>query len=175
MADEQLNIAEQKAEEVASAAPSLEQQLADAQQKAEEYLENWRRGAAEFSNYKKRIEKEKTEYAQFANAILIGKLLEVMDGFDAAFKVVPPQFQKEPWVEGIRLVEQKLKRLLESEGLKPIEAQGKEFDPNYHEAMFYEVSPGQPDGRVVGEFQRGYMLGERVLRPTRVKVAKGNT
>jgi molecular chaperone GrpE len=76
-------------------------------------------------------------------------------------------------VEGIRLVEQKLKRVFESEGVKPIEAQGKEFDPNYHEAMFYELTPGAPEGQVTGEFQRGYMLGDRVLRPTRVKVSKG--
>ena len=153
-------------------APSAEQPLADEKQKAEEYLDNWRRSAAEFSNYRKRVEKEKAEYAQFANAVLLTKLLEVMDGFDAAFHAIPEKFHSEPWVEGIRLVEQKLKRVLESEGVKPIEAQGKEFDPNFHEAMFHEVSPGAPEGQVLSEFQRGYLLGERVLRPSRVKVAK---
>ncbi len=152
---------------------SVEQQLEEEKKKAEEYLDSWRRSAAEFANYKKRVEKEKTEYAQFASSLLLAKLLDVMDGFDAAFNSIPERFREEPWVEGIRLVEQKLKRVLESEGVKPIEAQGKEFDPNYHDAMFYEQSPGVPEGRVIGEFQRGYMLGDRVLRPTRVKVSKG--
>ncbi len=161
-------------EEIAAEAPSLEQQVEEEKKKAAEYLDNWRRSAAEFSNYKKRAEKEKSDYGQFANAILIAKLLDVMDGFDAAFRAIPDQFKNEPWVEGIRLVEQKLQRVLESEGVKPIEAQGKDFDPNYHEAMFYETSAGEPEGRVIAEFQRGYMLGNKVLRPTRVKVAKGD-
>jgi molecular chaperone GrpE len=157
-----------------TSAPSLEQQLEDEKRKSNEYLDNWRRSAAEFANYKKRVEKERAEYTQFANAVLLGRLLEVMDGFDAAFQAIPEIFRGEPWVEGIRLVEQKLKRVLESEGVKPIEAQGKEFNPNYHEAMFYEPTPGAAEGQVTGEFQRGYMLGDRVLRPARVKVAKGD-
>ncbi len=154
--------------------PSVEQQLEDEKKKSNEYLDNWRRSAAEFANYKKRVEKEKAEYTQYANALLLGKLLDVMDGFDAAFNAIPERFREEPWVEGIHLVEQKLRRVLESEGIKPIEAQGKEFDPNYHEAMFYEPTPGAEEGQVTGEFQRGYMLGDRVLRPARVKVAKGD-
>lgn len=181
MAEEKVDSPNGQAQEVKTApeaesvsgALSLDQQLQEEKKKANEYLDSWRRNAAEFANYRKRVEKEKGEYAQYANALLLGKLLEVMDGFDAAFKAIPDRYHNEPWVEGIRLVEQKLKRVLESEGVKPIEAQGKEFDPNYHEAMFYEPSPGAPEGQVIGEFQRGYMLGERVLRPSRVKVAQG--
>ncbi len=152
---------------------SLEQQLQEERNKSAEYLDNWRRTAAEFANYKKRVEKDKAEYRQYANDRLLGRLLEVMDGFDAAFRQIPENFRNEPWVQGIRLTEQKLRTVLESEGVKPIDAQGKDFDPNYHEAMFYEPTPGEPEGRVTGEFQRGYMLNERVLRPSRVKVAKG--
>ncbi len=152
---------------------SLEQQLDDERNKSAEYMDNGRRTAAEFANYKRRVEKEKAEYSQYANSVLLAKLLDVMDGFDAAFRQIPENFRSESWVEGIRLTEQKLRRVLESEGIKPIEAQGKDFDPNYHEAMFYEPTPGQPEGRVTGEFQRGYMIGDRVLRPSRVKVAKG--
>lgn len=162
---------------VASAAdqPQLspEQALEEEKVKSAEYLDKWRRSAAEFANYRKRIEKERAEFSLFANSLILGRLLDVMDGFDAAFSAIPEKFRAEPWVEGIRLVEQKLKQVLESEGVKPIEAKGKEFDPNFHEAMFYEQTPGEPEGRVTGEFQRGYMLGERVLRPTRVKVSKG--
>jgi molecular chaperone GrpE len=153
--------------------PGLEQQLAEEQKKSAEYLDSWRRSAAEFSNYRKRVEKEKGEYVQFANAVLLSKLLDVMDGFDAAFRAIPEKFRSEPWVEGVRLVEQKLQRVLESEGVKPMEAEGKDFDPNYHEAMYYEPTPGVAEGRVVSEFQRGYTLGDKVLRPARVKVAKG--
>ena len=156
-------------------AQSTEELLSQERTKAAEYLDNWRRVAAEFSNYKKRVDRDRAEYAQFANAQILAKLVDVMDGFDAAFQAIPPKFKDESWVEGIRLVEQKLQRVLESEGIKPIEAQGKDFDPNYHEAMFYEPTPGQPEGRITGEFQRGYMLGDRVLRPARVKVAKGDS
>ncbi len=152
---------------------SLEQQLQEERNKSAEYLDNWRRTAAEFANYKKRVEKDKAEYRQYANDRLLARLLDVMDGFDAAFRAIPENFRNESWVQGIRLTEQKLRTVLESEGVKPIDAEGKDFDPNYHEAMFYEPTPGEPEGRVTGEFQRGYMLGERLLRPARVKVAKG--
>jgi molecular chaperone GrpE len=181
MAEEKVDSPDGQAQEVKTAqgaervggAGTLEQQLDEEKKKANEYLDSWRRSAAEFANYRKRVEKEKGDYTQYANALLLGKLIDVMDGFDAAFKAIPERYRGEPWVEGVRLVEQKLKRVLESEGVKPIEAQGKEFDPNYHEAMFYEPSPGAPEGQVTGEFQRGYTLGERVLRPSRVKVAQG--
>jgi len=169
MRDEQFD--GQERTEVAE--PTLEQQLEEEKKKAAEYLDNWKRSAAELANYRKRVEKDRNEYVQYANARLLTKLLEVMDGFDAAFKAIPEQFKTEPWVEGVRLVEKQLKRVLESEGVKPIEAEGKDFDPNFHEAMYYEPTPGVPEGKVTADFQRGYLLGERVLRPSRVKVSKG--
>ncbi len=172
-ADELARSREKKATQPEPQSLSVEQQLEEEKKKSAEYLDNWRRSVAEFANYRKRVEKERAEYAQFASSLLLGKLLDVADGFDAAFKAIPEKFRGEPWVEGVRLVEQKLRHVLDDEGVKPIEAKGKEFDPNFHEAMFYEESPGEPEGRVIGEFQRGYMLGDRVLRPTRVKVSKG--
>jgi molecular chaperone GrpE len=180
MAEERKEWPEGKNQEGQTVAPvadqprlSAEEQLEEEKKRSADYLDKWRRSAAEFANYKKRLEKERAEYALFASSMLLAKLLDVMDGFDAAFSAIPDKFRGEPWVEGIRLVEQKLRNVLESEGVKPIEAKGKEFDPNFHEAMFYEQSAGEPEGRVIGEFQRGYMLGDRVLRPTRVKVSKG--
>lgn len=160
-------------QEAQPAEGSLEQELEEEKKKSAEYLDSWRRSAADFANYKKRVEKERGEYTQFANINLLRQLIDVLDGFDAAFKVVPKKLEKEAWVEGLRLVEQKLKRIMENEGVKPIETEGKDFDPKYHEAMYYEPTPGEPEGRVTGEYQRGYTLGERVLRPSRVKVAKG--
>lgn len=169
MLDEQFDGQEQT--QVAQS--DTDRQLDEGKKKAAEYLDNWKRAVADLANYKKRVEKDRSEYLQYANGRLLAKLLDVMDGFDAAFKAVPPQFKNEPWVEGMRLVEKQLRRVLETEDVKPIEAEGKDFDPNFHEAMVYETSPGVPEGKVTADFQRGYMLGDRVLRPSRVKVAKG--
>jgi molecular chaperone GrpE len=175
MAENQVEKKAEGREEPAATAEqplTLEQQLAAEKAQAAEYLDNWRRVSAEFVNYKKREEKDRAEFLKFANAALVARLLEVLDGFDSAFNAIPEKFRKEPWVEGVRLVEQKLKTVLDGEGLKPIEARGKAFDPAFHEAMFVEETDEQPEGTVLSEFRKGYLLGERVLRPTLVKVAK---
>ena len=158
-----------------NAAASLQLQLDDAKKQAAEYKDNWLRAAADLQNYRKRVERERGELADWANEQIIRQLLEVLDGFDAAFKAVPEKYQNESWVEGVKLVEQKLRKVLENWKVKPMEAMGKTFDPNFHEAMWQEVSPGDDEGKIIGEFQRGYVLGERVLRPARVKIAKGST
>jgi len=101
------------------------------------------------------------------------RLLDVLDSFGAGFKAVPPQFQNQPWVEGMRAVERQMLQILEQEGVTPIAADGKEFDPNFHEAVSYEPAEGASEGQILDELQRGYMIQDRVLRPTRVKVAKG--
>jgi molecular chaperone GrpE len=151
----------------------LEAQLADEKKKSDEYLDNWRRTMAEFQNYKRRADKDKADYAQFANQRLLKRLLDVLDSFDAGFKTIPAQLKNEPWVEGMRAVERQMLQILEQEGVTPIEAQGKDFDPNFHEAILYEPSDGAKEGEILQELQRGYMLQDRVLRPTRVQVAKG--
>lgn len=160
-------------EEQLKSIAELESQLAEEKKKSEEYLDNWRRTAAEFQNFKRRAEKDKADYGQYANQRLLKRLLDVMDSFDAGFRTIPAQYSKEPWVEGMRAVERQMLQILEQEGVTPIDAQGKEFDPNFHEAMFYEPSEGAREGQILDELQRGYMLQDRVLRPTRVKVAKG--
>jgi molecular chaperone GrpE len=86
---------------------------------------------------------------------------------------MPKDVKNAPWVEGMRAVQRQLEQIIEGEGVVPIAAQGKDFDPNFHEAMLYEPSPGASEGEVLDELQRGYMLHDRVLRPSRVKVAKG--
>lgn len=151
----------------------LEAQLAEEKKKSDEYLDNWRRTMAEFQNYKRRVDKDKLEYRQYANQNLLKRLLDVLDSFDAGFKAIPAKFIKEPWVEGMRAVERQLLQILEQEGVTPIDAQDKDFDPNFHEAIFYEPSEGASEGKILQELQRGYMLHDRILRPTRVKVAKG--
>jgi molecular chaperone GrpE len=108
--------------------------------------------------------------SQFTNALLIGKLLSVLDDFDRALANVPADTH-EGWVDGVRLVERKLRGLLENEGVTQIEAMGLPFDPNLHEAVVYEETADHPDNEVIGELQRGYRLGDRVLRPSLVRVA----
>jgi molecular chaperone GrpE len=107
---------------------------------------------------------------QFGNAILIGKFLTVLDDFDRALESVPADAH-DPWIEGVRLVERKMRSVLESEGVTPIESVGQPFDPNLHEAVVHEPTADHPDNQVIGELQRGYRMHDRVLRPSLVRVA----
>ena len=104
--------------------------------------------------------------------MLLAKLLNVVDDFDRALASTPPELEHLGWIEGLWLVERKLRALLESEGVTPIEAIGKPFDPREHEAAIYEETDSAPEGQVTGEIQRGYRVRDRVLRPALVKVAK---
>lgn len=149
---------------------TLERELGETKAKAEEHLYNWQRSAADFANYKRRTDEERLAATRFSAALLIGKLLAVLDDFDRALDSVPPDAH-DAWIEGVKLVERKLRGVLESEGVTPIEAVGKPFDPNLHEAVAHEETTDHADNEVIGEVQRGYMLHDRVLRPSLVRVA----
>jgi molecular chaperone GrpE len=149
---------------------TLERGLEEARAASDENLRNWQRTAADFSNYKRRVDEERETVARFSNALLIGKLLSVLDDFDRALENVPPDTD-DAWVDGVRLVERKLRGVLEAEGVTPIEATGLPFDPNVHEAVVHEETSDYPDNHVIGELQRGYRLHDRVLRPALVRVA----
>jgi molecular chaperone GrpE len=148
----------------------LQQSLDEARAQGDEHLRAWQRAAADYANYKRRTDEEREQVAQFANALLISKLLAVLDDFDRALEHVPDDVH-EGWVDGIRLVERKLRNVLEAEGVTPIEALGQPFDPNVHEAVVHEDTTEHPDNQVIGELQRGYRLRDRVLRPALVRVA----
>ena len=150
----------------------LEQALAEAREKAEGYLANWQRTQADFVNYKRRSEQEKEEIGKFANTQLMLNLLPVLDDLERAFDSITPQVAGLDWAEGIRLIERKLRTALEAQGLSQIKALGEQFDPNLHEAAMY--SKGE-EGIVVQEVQKGYMLYDRVIRPTMVVVGNGET
>lgn len=156
--------------ELAERIEQLERELSDVRAKNEEHLYNWQRSAADFANFKRRTDEERATVGQFSNAILIGKLLTVLDDFDRALENVPPDAH-EGWIEGVKLVERKLRGLLESEGLTQIDAVGEPFDPNLHEAVVHEPTADHPDNQVIGELQRGYRLHDRVIRPSLVRVA----
>ena len=167
--DEALNKADPEAIEIEEA-ESLKQALAEAQQKAEEYLANWQRAQADFINYKRRTEEERQDFSRFANANIILGLLPVLDDLELALNAMPPKSVKHSWAEGIRLVERKFKSAMEAQGLTPIKALGEPFDPNFHEALRQEKGK---EGIVIEETQKGYMLGDRVLRPAKVVVGNG--
>ncbi len=151
---------------------ALEAELAKAQGQAEEYLDQWRRTAAEFANYRKRQERDQAEFIRQANAALIIKLLPVLDDFALAFEHIPEEEANHGWVEGFTLIYRKLQAILEQEGVSPIETVGQPFDPTLHEAVTHEDSDEVASGHVIAEVRKGYRLGDRVLRPAMVRVAR---
>jgi len=156
--------------ELSARVEELERELADARARGEEHLYNWQRSAADFANFKRRTDEERALAGQFSTALLISKLLAVLDDFDRALESVPAEAD-DPWIDGVKLVERKLRGVLESEGVTPIEAVGLPFDPNLHEAVAHEDTADYPDNDVIGEVQRGYRLHDRVIRPSLVRVA----
>jgi molecular chaperone GrpE len=182
MAEEEQVIEEPEEQQLEEAeeAPSVEDQddidflrsqLEEERQKAEDYLEHWKRTAAEFSNYRKRNDRERDDLVKFSNALLITKLLPILDDFERAFQTLPTEFRHLTWVDGIALIARKLDAILGQEGVTLIEAEGKPFDPNFHSAIMHEETSEHEDGIVLEELQKGYQLNDRVLRPTLVKVA----
>ena len=129
------------------------------------------RKTAEFDNYRKRVERERREQADQSVVDLLQQLLQVVDDFDLALKVEAGE-EAAAYRKGVELIHTKLHDLLRKQGVRPIEALGADFDPNVHQAVTHESSPEHREGEVIGELRRGYMLGERLLRPAMVKVAK---
>jgi molecular chaperone GrpE len=148
----------------------LEQALAAEKKKAEEYLASWQRAQADFINFKRRTEQEKQELGKYANATLFCDILPVLDDLERALDAVPDKYAKSDWVEGVRLVERKFKNILDKQGVKPVCALGMAFDPNFHEAIRQDKGP---EGMVVAEFQKGYTLNDKLIRPSRVVVGSG--
>ncbi len=148
----------------------LKQALAEEKEKAESYLANWQRTQADFINYKRRNEQEREDFNKFTNANLVLSLLPVLDDLERALDSIPPRSAKLTWVDGIRLIERKLRTSLETQGLTPIKALGEPFDPNFHEAVRQDKGK---EGIVIEELQKGYKLYDRVIRPTMVVVGNG--
>jgi len=151
---------------------ALGQELEEQKAKAAEYLDGWQRARAEFANYKKRIEKEQEDMIKSANGAFIAKLLPVMDDFERAFQTLPLDLMGMTWLEGIALIQRKLQVLLGQEGVTVIETEGQMFDPTLHQAVTHEESEEHEEGQIIGEVQKGYKMGDKVLRPCLVRVAK---
>jgi molecular chaperone GrpE len=149
---------------------SGQQALAEEKEKAEKYLANWQRSQADLENYIKRAEQEKSETVEFANTILILDLLPILDDFEKALAFVPVELGEQNWTEGIQLIYNKLKTVLETQGLVEIKAKGEYFDPYFHEAA------GQVDGEegiIVEEIRKGYTFKGKLLRPSMVMIGQG--
>jgi molecular chaperone GrpE len=151
---------------------ALRAELSEWQNKATEYLDGWQRARADFVNYKKRMEREQALAHQNASAMVIKRFLDVLDDLERALKNRPAQGDGASWAEGIDLIYRKLNNILETSGVLPIEAAGKQFDPTEHEAISHEPVEGYESGQVIEVIKQGYKIEERVLRPALVRVAK---
>jgi molecular chaperone GrpE len=149
---------------------TLQQALAEEQEKAEKYLANWQRSQADFENYKRRSEQVKGELIEFASSALISNLLPILDDLERAFASVPAELDESNWTEGIKLIYNKFKTTLETQGLTEIEARGEPFDPRLHEAVMQQEGK---EGMVIEEIQKGYKFKEKVIRPSLVTVGNG--
>lgn len=139
----------------------------------EEYLAALQRERAEFQNFRRRTAEEREAMLGLAGEDLIRKVLALADDFDRAIDHRPQEIADDPWVEGIAAIDRKLRALLESEGVTPIEASpGTPFDPRAHEAVANVPGTGRPGGEIVDELRRGYRLRDRVIRPALVAVAE---
>lgn len=146
-------------------------ELADIQLKADEYLEGWQRARAEFANYKKRVERDRLATYQNASGSIVLKILPVLDDLERALKNRPQDGTGAAWADGIELVYRKFCSAIEAEGVTPMDVVGEEFDPNLHEAVVSTPSDDHESGVIIEELQRGYKIGDRVLRPAMVRVA----
>lgn len=151
---------------------ALLEEIERLQKQASEYLDGWQRERAEFANYKNRTAREKEEARTQIASEIIAKYLEILDDLELAIINRPAEDEAEAWFDGIELIHAKLNTILEDEGVEVILGEGDTFDPNFHEAITYEEDDDHQDGQVIEVVQKGYKLGDRVLRPARVRVAK---
>jgi len=158
----ELETLQQRAEEAETKARELEA-------KAAENLDGWQRAVAEFQNYKKRVDRDRASDKAIMKGDLLKRVLPVLDDLERALQNRPAD---DPWSGGIELIARKLQSILESEGLKRIQAEGQAFDPNFHEAISHEPADGTESGHVIAVVQNGYMLDDYVVRPAMVRVAR---
>jgi molecular chaperone GrpE len=156
--------------------PSVEdllQELEATRAKEAEYLDGWQRARAELANARKRFQREQEQSYTNAKADLLFRLLPIVDDFERALETLPSDLSGLSWIDGISLIQRKMQMLLEQEQVTAIEAAGREFDPFAHQAVTHEPSESIPAGQIIAEMQKGYRMGERVLRPSMVRVSSG--
>ena len=148
---------------------ALKRQVEEVEAKLAESVDGWQRSQAEFQNYKKRVERDGEMMRVNMKGDIVKKMLPVLDDLERALQNRPAD---EPWADGVELIMRKFQTVLDGEGVKKIEAEGVEFNPNFHEAISNEPSEEVESGHVIAVVQNGYLLGERVIRPALVRVAQ---
>jgi len=172
MADKPLTEPAEGSPAESSSEPSLSgDALAELQRERDDFHDRWLRKSAEFDNYRKRVERERREQVDQGIADLLEELLLVVDDFDRALTVDAGEGSA-GYRKGVELIHAKLNDILRKRGVRPFEALGTDFDPNLHQAVIHESSPDHREGEVIGELRRGYVIGDKLLRPAMVKVAK---
>jgi molecular chaperone GrpE len=151
---------------------ALKAELAKVQADACNNLDGWQRERAEFSNYKKRIDRENEQLHQTVTGSVIKKYLVILDDLDLALKSRPKEGEGAAWAEGVELIARKLQSILDSEGIERINQNKVPFDPNLHEAISNEETPDFESGEIIEVVRQGYKLGDRILRPAMVRVAR---
>jgi molecular chaperone GrpE len=144
------------------------------QRERDEYRDLLLRKTAEFDNYRKRIDRERQSTAEAAAADLLADLLPLVDDLERALGVEATGASADAYRRGVELIHRQLLDTLRKRNVRAIDALGADFDPHFHQAVSYEPAEGRREGEVIEEFRRGYMLGDRLLRPSMVKVAKGD-
>jgi molecular chaperone GrpE len=158
-----------------SSTPEAAADVATLQKERDEYYDLLLRTRAEFDNYRKRVERERLELVETAASDLLRDLLPVVDDLERALSSpVDQSGSAEPYRRGVELIHRQLLEVLRQHGVTPIVAVGTDFDPHRHQAVTHEPAPGHRDGEVIEEYRRGYMVGNRLLRPSMVKVAAGD-
>ena len=160
--------------EMANKIEALSAELEEVKRENGQFKELAQRVQADFLNYKKRTDDERQELQKYAASYVIVQLLPVIDEFELAIDHANNSKAEAQWLEGIKLIQRKLFSLLESEGVRKIEALGKEFDPFEHEALGHEQRTDAKPGQVLSVVRKGYRLHDRVVRPAQVIVAKGS-
>ena len=155
------------------APPGASPELQNLKEERDNLYDRLLRKQAEFENYKKRMEREKAEYAQFASSELIRELLNAIDSFELALRNAASDGSSTELLRGFELIYKQLLDTLARFGLKPIETKGQKFDPNFHQAVATQPTDEVEENTVVNEMRRGYLLNGRLLRPAMVSVSVG--
>lgn len=166
-----LEPAEDAVSDPRASTPGRSDDVAEIRRERDEYYDRLLRKTAEFDNYRKRVERERRELAEFAAVDLLQELLPLLDDFERALQAEAGS-ESEPYRKGIEIIYRQLLEILRRRGVRPIEALGADFDPHVHQAVEQVASPDHREGEVIEELRRGYMLRDRLLRPALVKVAK---
>ncbi|HEV3485593.1 MAG TPA: nucleotide exchange factor GrpE [Vicinamibacterales bacterium] len=157
---------------IADVGPGPAVDVGEVQRQRDEYYDLLLRKTAEFENYRKRTDRERQNLSEAAAADLIEELLPLVDDLERALGADPGSEGAEAYRRAVELIHRQLLEILRKRGVRPIDALGADFDPYYHQAIAHEAVEGRRDGEIIEEFRRGYMLGDRLLRPSMVKVAK---